>query len=289
VTRRCSHAVVVTLCLAAAVSVAASPQTKRPPAPRSTAAATAKPAWTRAAMRDFLLTAKVIRSSGSDKGVTKPQRLTLSDGKRTHDASFQSVDERRPSTLSERTGLNVMEMNFVDSYHYNLAAYALAEALGIGAMMPVHVEREWDGRTGSLSWWEDVQMDEEDRRKKNVQPSNAIDWNHQMYRMRVFAALIRDTDRNLGNILYGPDWRVIMIDFTRAFRSSSELVNEKDLTIVDRNLLKNITALTRDRVKAVVGEHLTDGEIAAVMLRRDKLVAHYQQVIAERGERRVLY
>ena len=240
-------------------------------------------------MRDFLLTAKVIQSSASNKGITAPRRLTLSDGKRTHDASFQSVDERRPSTSSERSGLNVMEMTFVDSYHYNLAAYGLAEALGIGAMMPVHVEREWEGRKGSLSWWEDVLMDEEDRRKKNVQPANPIGWNHQMYRMRVFAALIRDTDRNLGNILYAPDWRVIMIDFTRAFRTSADLLNEKDLTIIDRNLLKNITALTRDRVKAAVGEHLTDGEIAAVMARRDKLVAHYQQVIAERGESKVLY
>ena len=110
-----------------------------------------------------------------------------------------------------------------------------------------------------------------------------------MYRMRVFAALIRDTDRNLGNILYTPEWRVVMIDFTRAFRSSTDLVNEKDLTIVDRNLLKNITALTQERIKAAVGSHLTDSEIAATMRRRDKLVAHYQQVIAERGEARVLY
>lgn len=240
-------------------------------------------------MRDFMLTAAVVKSTQTSKGVTAPKRLTLSDGKRTHDASFQSVDERRPATNSERSGLNAMEMNFVDSYHYNLAAFGLAEALGIGGMMPVHVERELDGQRGVLSWWEDVQLDEEDRRKKNVQPPNPVDWNHQMFRMRVFVALVRDTDRNLGNILYSPDWRVIMIDFTRAFRSSTDLINEKELTIIDRSLLKNITALTRDRVKAAVGSHLTEAEIAALMQRRDKLVAHYEQVIAERGEARVLY
>jgi len=278
------------LCVAAVLTLAAGSQQPTRSAPPRKATSTAAPAtWTRAAMRDFLLTAQVVNSTTSKKGVTAPRRLTLSDGTRTHDASFQSVDERRPSTTSERTGLNLMEMNFADSYHYNLAAFALAEALGIGTMMPMHVEREWDGRTGSLSWWEDIAMDEEDRRKKNLQPPNPIDWNQQMYRMRVFAALIRDTDRNLGNILYTPDWRVIMIDFTRAFRSSTDLLNEKDLTIIDRNLLKNITALTRDRLKAVVGAHLTDAEIATVMLRRDKLVAHYQRVIAERGEARVLY
>jgi hypothetical protein len=278
------------LFVAASLTLSALPQQpKRTAPPRGATSTAATPAWTRASMREFLVTAPVVKSSTSTKGVTAPRRLTLSDGKRTHDASFQSVDERRPSTTAERTGLNVMEMNFVDSYHYNLAAFGLAEALGIGGMMPVHVEREWQGQKGSLSWWEDIQMDEEDRRKKKVQPPNPIDWNHQMYRMRVFAALIRDTDRNLGNILYAPDWRVIMIDFTRAFRSSADLVNEKDLTIVDRNLLKNITALTPERIKTAVGAHLTDSEIAATMRRRDKLVAHFKQVIAERGEARVLY
>ncbi len=45
------------------------------------------------AMRDFLLNAKVIKSRSASKGITGVQRLTLSDGKLTHDASFQSIDE----------------------------------------------------------------------------------------------------------------------------------------------------------------------------------------------------
>ena len=37
------------------------------------------------------------------------------------------------------------ELNFVDSYKYNIAAYRLAELLGIDDMLPVYVERKWEG------------------------------------------------------------------------------------------------------------------------------------------------
>ena len=80
-------------------------------------------------MQDFLKTAKVIRTRTTSKGVTAPKRLTLSDGVITHDAVFQSVDERQ--TVANLTGAGRQaktELNFVDSYHYNMAAYALAAA-----------------------------------------------------------------------------------------------------------------------------------------------------------------
>ena len=39
--------------------------------------------------------ARVTAVRESCKGVTRPLRLTLSDGTTTHDASFQAVDERK--------------------------------------------------------------------------------------------------------------------------------------------------------------------------------------------------
>jgi len=36
----------------------------------------------------------------------------------------------------------------VDSYKYNIAAYALAELLGMEDMLPVYVERKWEGKYG---------------------------------------------------------------------------------------------------------------------------------------------
>src|SRR6266581_1101825 len=60
--------------------------------PRSVSAAD-EPTLTNEQIKQFLLTAKVIKSKQSGKGVTSPWRLTLSDGTVTHDASFQAVDE----------------------------------------------------------------------------------------------------------------------------------------------------------------------------------------------------
>jgi len=257
---------------------------KTTPAPTPRTAVT----MTRAEMRQFLLTAKITGEQGTSRGITAPKRLTLTDGVVTRDAGFQSVDEIIPT--SQRThASDRFESNFNDAYRYNLAAFALAELLGIGDMMPVHVEREYNGRKGSLSWWADVQFDEEGRRKKNAQPPNPTEWNQQMYRMRVFAALVRDIDRNLGNILHTPDWRVLMIDFTRAFRLNTEILNQKDLLIVDRALFRKMEAMTSSDVQSAVGSYLTKNELEAVMTRRDALVAHYRKVIAERGEASVFY
>ena len=47
-------------------------------------------------IKQFLLTANVIASKESKKGVTHTTRLTLSNGTTTHDASFQSIDEHKP-------------------------------------------------------------------------------------------------------------------------------------------------------------------------------------------------
>ena len=252
--------------------------------------APASDSLTRPQMREFLLTAKVTRSRDIGKGVTSPKRLTLTNGTLTHDAAFQAVDERQTvASLAGGGRSAVIEMNFVDSYRYNLAAEAIAELLDLEYMMPVHVERRWNGKKGSLSWWVDTMMEEGERLKKKIQPPNATDWNHQMYRMRVFAALTRDTDRNVGNVLITHDWKVIMIDFTRAFRLQTELLYGKDLAQIDRALLPRLEALTRDGVKQAVDDQLTALEIDALMKRRDVIVAHFKKLIADLGEKAVLY
>ena len=277
------HGVVVVLLLASFV-----------PAPsyaQSVAAApAAAPQLTVEQMKDFLKTAKIIRSRQTSKGVTAPKRVTLSNGSLTHDAVFQAVDERRMvANLSGGGRQATTELNFVDSYRYNLAAYALAGLLGLDHMMPVHVERRWSGSTGSLSWFVESLMDESDRYKKNIQPPNATEWNHQMYRMRIFSALVRDTDRNLTNVLITPEWKVIMIDFSRGFRLQPELMHEKDLAKIDRQLLPRLEALSKDGVKKAVGDWLTSSELDAMLKRRDMLVAHFKKLIAEQGEEKVLY
>ena len=111
------------------------------------ASAQAQAPMTREDMAHFLRTAKVVASKGLNKGVTHPARLTLSDGTMTHDGAFSRVDEHQPIMRFER---GRTELDFVDSYRYTLAAYGLAGLLGLADMMPVTVERKWDGDTGAL-------------------------------------------------------------------------------------------------------------------------------------------
>lgn len=241
-------------------------------------------------IKTFLKQAKVIRTRGTDKGVTAPKRLTLSDGVITHDAVFQAIDDRQTvATLSGGARASQTELNFVDSYKYNIAAYELSRLLDLEHMMPVYVERRWSGQLGSISWFVPTLMDESDRLKKKIQPPSPGDWNNQMYRMRVFSSLVRDTDRNLTNVLISPDWKVVMIDFSRAFRLQPELQHLKDLSKIDRRLLARLETLTRESVKEAITDFLNKSEIDAMMRRRDLLVAHFKQLVATLGEDKVLY
>ena len=266
------------------------------PSPPSFAQTPASPPAVTAAVPDvevqlaFLRTAKVVSSRPIGKGVTGALRVTLSDGTRTHDAAFQAV-------AKESTGVDVPknlrrpgEMRFVDHYRYNIAAWRLAQLLGLAYMMPATVERVI-GSPGALSWWvDDVLMDEEERQRTQANPpSGAIGLSRQYGRMRVFAELVRDTDRNKGNVVFTRSWQLVMLDFTRAFRLAKPLMTPGAIGTCDRHLLEGLRALSKRAVKEAVQDHLTGGEIDAVMARRDLLVGHFDRLIAEHGEAAVLY
>ncbi len=252
--------------------------------------ATAQP-LDKAAIEEFMLTAKVVASERIGKGVTNPWRLTLSDGAYSHDVKFQSVNDKRDrARLGRRT-----ELLFVDAYRYNIAAYQITELLGIDHMMPVTVERAWNGDSGAMSWWVDnVMIDELGRQElkegdENKWPKDIARFYEQKSRMLVFAALVYDTDRNKGNVLYDTDWKHWMIDFTRAFRLWDELLAPETIPQCDRDLLERMRGLSRAQLEEHTEGHLTAGEISAVLKRRDLLVEHFETLIEQKGERRVLY
>ncbi len=249
------------------------------------AVAADEPTLTKEQIKQFLLTAKVVHSNEAKKGITRTLRLTLSDGTITHDASFQSIDVHK----AEMQLTSGPEIRFVDSYKYNIAAYALAELLGMDDMLPVYVERKWEGNAGSLSWWLPVKMDEQERHKRHLTAPDADDWNNQMYKIRVFDQLVSDSDPNLTNVLIGENWKIWRIDFTRAFRLNAELKAPNDLVRCDRQLLEKLKALDANALTEKTKRYLIKEEVSAVMARRDKIVAHFQKLITEKGENVVLY
>jgi hypothetical protein len=240
----------------------------------------------------FLKTARIVASKPIGKGITGALRLTLSDGALTHDAAFQSVNEASSARDIREGRKRAGELLFVDSYRYNIAAWELARIVGLEHMMPATIERRHNGAIGALSWWvDDVMIDEEERERTSASPpaGQLVAFGRQRQVMHVFAELVRDTDRNKGNVLYTNDWRLIMLDFTRAFRTEGQLRRPENLLGCDRNLLARLRTLTEHEVTGAVGSHLTKPELSGLLRRRDLIVAHFDQLVKARGEAAILF
>jgi hypothetical protein len=236
-------------------------------------------------IKQFLLTAQVLNSKEAPIGITHTLRLTLSDGTITHDASFQPVNEHQ----AEKELAQGVEINFVDSYKYNIAAYELATLLGLDDMVPVYVERKVKGNVGSLSLWLPVKMNEAERYRQKIKAPDVDAWNSQMYKVRVFDQLVSDSDANLTNVLITENWKIWRIDFSRAFRLNKDPAHPKDLVRCPRQLFEKLKSLDASTLDEKTSHYLSKDERKAVMSRRDKIVAQFQTMIAEKGENEVLY
>ena len=222
---------------------------------------------------EFLLNGKITQTRGAKKGITGTSRVTLSDGTTIHDASVQRIDEEK----ARFEGAQGTEMNFRDTYKFNIAAYRLGRLLGLGDMIPPSVERRFEGTSAAWTWWvEDVMMDEGERLKKKMEAPDKDDWGRQYHIMRVFDQLIANIDRNVQNLLYDKAWRLWMIDHSRAFRVNAEPRDKKMLERCDAQLLANLKALREDKLRAEVGPWLREREIKAILQRRDKIVSHFE-------------
>jgi hypothetical protein len=170
-----------------------------------------------------------------------------------------------------------MELNFRDSWKFDVAGYKLDRLLGLN-LVPVSVERKHRGSSACFTWWvDDVLMLELDRIKKKLQPPDVQSWNEQMEIVRVFDQLIFNTDRNLGNLVIDKKWRIWMIDHSRAFRISHDIREPKNLTRCDRALLEKMRGLTEAQLTGAMGEYVTKPEVQGILARRDKIVKHFEE------------
>ncbi len=221
----------------------------------------------------FLREGKVTRTRGTSRGITGVRRATLEKDGFTHDASLQTIDESKAIFQ----GSQGTEINFRDTYKFNLAAYRLGQLLGLDNIPP-SVERSYEGHSGSFTWWvDDFLTDELDRMKKKLSPPDVERWNKQMYIVRVFDQLIYNVDRNLGNLLIDKNWKIWMIDHTRSFRRQPQLKDARNLVKCDRVLLEGLKKLNKEQLKAEVGQWLSGDEIDAVLARRTKIVDLFEK------------
>jgi hypothetical protein len=253
---------------------------------QASVAAPARPTLTDSEQERFLLEAKVVRTKGAPGGATLSTRATLRLDGFEHDAHIQTIDEAKP-VVNLRSGL---EFDFRDSYKGNVAAYRLDRLVGLG-MVPVTVVRDYERKEAAYTWWvDDVLMTEGERRAKEAKSHDTEAWNRQIYIVRMFDQLIYNFDRNLGNILIDSGWRIWMIDHTRAFKVLEKINKPSDLgTRCERNLFAALKRLDRPTLRATMKGVMTTGQIDGLLTRRDLIVKHYEDALAQHGEALVLY
>ena len=112
-------------------------------------------------MAVFLTKAAIVSEKSTSAGTTRPVRATLSDGVVTHDAQFQTVDQ----AMGVFTAGKASEVDFKDTYRFNIAGYRLAQLVGIETV-PMSVQRRYKGKEAAVTWWiDDVMFDESGRQK----------------------------------------------------------------------------------------------------------------------------
>ena len=222
----------------------------------------------------FLREAKIVDTKGTKKGVTDSVKATLSDGQLTHAAHIQNIDETKREF---RTNQGV-EFDFRDSWTFNVAGYKIDRMIGLN-MVPVSISRTHRSTPSAWTWWiDDVLMDEGDKVKNKVEAPDRNYYHRQRLMMYLFDELISNTDRNQGNIVYTKDWRLWLIDHTRAFRKNTALKMPARITQCDRQVFEGLKALNRETLKTEVGKQLDDGQIKALLARRDAIVKKLESI-----------
>lgn len=238
----------------------------------------------------FLRTAHVTARRPVGQGITHPELLTLTDGTRTLRAVFKTIDEHEPGMFRMENG--GWEFDFRDSWKSEVAAYELDKLLGLG-LVPPTVEREVYGRTGSVQIWVEGVMSEDDRQERGLEPQGprqVVRWTHQIHCVRLLHQLTYNADfRNVENILVDPDFRVYLVDSSRAFRIQEDLLDPDDLSCFSRAALQRLGELDRARLEERLGSWLGDMQIESLLARRDRILEIVQKRLQERGPGQVLF
>jgi hypothetical protein len=217
-------------------------------------------AWTgRAAeIEAYLRTARIVRTEGTGRGVTKPVRAYLEPGGPVASMTWKAI----PPGVAN---------GFYESYKSEIAAYEIDKLLALG-MVPPKVERQVDGKVGVAVMWVDGTKSFADLGGAPRPPPAKLGiWNREVMRAKMFHNLIGDIDPNLGNWLIDPEWRVTLIDQSRALTNTTQLVHE--LKQIDHALWERMRALTADGLTRDLSRWLGPREIRAILARRDRMQA----------------
>jgi hypothetical protein len=239
-----------------------------------------------AELLEFLRSAEVKSKERLSGGVTFPTKILVEkDGVRAH-AIFRDIDEQRSTPIF---GAGRDDMYFRDNYIFEPAAYELSLMLGRDNVPPATL-RKVDSKSGSVQIWvENARTQKSMGKREAIQPPDPVRWNKQLQMINVFDALVYNTDRNSGNLLITPDWKLWMIDHTRAFRRISTLQKSVTINQCERGIYQKLKALDEAAARERLKPYLSSYELDALLKRRQLILERLDKLIAERGEAKILY
>jgi hypothetical protein len=249
----------------------------------------------RAKWEDFLNTAQIVgqEQMSGEEAVTNPWKLTLEKDGITRHALWKNAKG--------------MMGGYLEGWNYEIAAYRMDKLLGLNMVSPT-VEKRFREDRGSCQLWIEDTITLKTREEKKIKlPSYRIGyWNRATYLQRAFDNLIANSDRHQNQILITKDWRMILIDHSRSFRTGKDRQTGLDLSKnliytekhkegpklmseLPRAFVEKIKALNFQMIKDAVGEYLTDDEINAILARKELILKEIDKLIAKNGEANVLY
>ena len=226
----------------------------------------------RGAIEEYLRTGEIIAMSEIPVGVTRPTRCKFAPGGPVAEMTWKPVKPGRHG-------------GFWESYKSEIAAYELDKLLALD-MVPPTVEREVKGAVGAAVMWVSPARSFKQLGGVPTPPPHHVErWNKQISRAKLFDNLIANVDPNLGNWLVDPVWNLILIDHTRSFTTSKDLVHK--MQRIDSDLWDGMLKLTGASLQDAIGAWVGKAEIRAMLERRDKMQKEIERMVARSGERAV--
>ncbi|MCW8844682.1 MAG: metallophosphoesterase [Gammaproteobacteria bacterium] len=219
----------------------------------------------------FLATAEILSVEEVGEGVTRPRKVALEkDGIRLQ-AVFKDVNFKE-----KRRGRGSISIG--DLWRYEVAAYRVDRLLGLG-LIPVTVERQVDGVTGSLQYWVDGLISWKEKVEQGIIPGNWCPMQPQYELLKVFDGLIYNQDRTQQNLTFLQDnWTMILIDHSRSFEPDWKFppaVQNDRYLVVRPAVARRLEKITLENVQAAVGDYLKPRQVKALVKRRDRLLKYH--------------
>jgi len=244
----------------------------------------------RAKWEEFLSTAKIVDQDqpwSAREAVTRPWRLTLEKDGEKAQAIWKDPEGRLKG--------------YYENWKWEIAAYRLDKYLGLN-MVPPTVEKRFREERGSCQKMVDYEISLKEKYDKDIKLPNIkiYWWNRALYLQRAFDNLIANEDRHQNQYLITEDWRMILIDHSRSFRTSRKFTRKliydekykegpRLMKQLPRAFVEKLKSLNFQVIKDIVEDYLTEKEINAVLTRKDLIINWINKRIKKLGEKEVLY